>query len=496
MDIFKKLSYALSIGVVLLLSACGEKDPVPTPEGSVAKNIQLINEFAEGLMTNYYLWNNEAKQVISAQNLNTKTEPDPIEFYDKLVHQDDRWSFMTDDVESLNQSLSGTMTTFGYSLIFGRFVDSNGSPTGDVYAIVQYVYPDSPAERAGLARGDYILRIDGRNITVTNYTDLYYASSLNIGLGVVNGQYLEPNGTSVSITAVEMYEDPIVHHSIIEKGGKRIGYLFYTDYILDRIPGDSQSLYDLENVFATFKAAGVDDVVLDLRYNGGGYAFTSNFLCNLLAPKSALDNKDIMLVQKWNSILDPEMGESLRYGHSVKRTVNGTEMEIPITSNMNLTRLFVLTGNNTASASESTIVSLKPYLDLIQIGQTTSGKYCGGIVFDRSIILKDKAPDMWSALGDNWGAYTMVYKFTNKNNATFVNGFTPQYIVNEHAEPFYPLGDEDDPLLGKAVELITGIPRTRGDIMTRSIENISLTPLPDARMKANRLDGKMIDVIK
>ena len=101
---------------------------------------------------------------------------------------------------------------------------------------------------------------------------------------------------------------------------------------------------------------------------------------------------------------------------------------------------------------------------------------------------------MWSALGDNWGAYTMVYRFTNKNDETFVNGFTPQYDAKESVWSLYPFGDESDPLLGKALELITGIP-SRAKV-TRSADHVRFIEAPGTQIKTNRLDGKMIDTIK
>ena len=495
--ILKQVGYAVLMSGVLFLGACDDKnndDPKPPsppkPEETVSAKVQYQNEFAEFLMTNYYLWNNEAQQVITSQKLSTKTEKSPVKFYEKLVHQDDKWSFMTENVKSLNQEFSGTTTTFGHSLALGQFVDAASKPTGDLFAIVQFVYPNSPAEIAGLKRGDILLKINGENITTSNYTELFYATMpLEIGLGVRTEQGLSlKGGAPIAMTAVEMYEDPIIHHSVIEKGGKKIGYLFYTDYLLDVNPNDSQPLLDLANVFHGFQSAGVDEVILDLRYNGGGYALTSQYLCNLLAPRSALDRRDVMTIQKWNNILDREVGQATTYGHSVRRSA---ELEIPVSVNMNLSRLYVLTSSQTASASESTMVGLKPYLDLVQIGTNTSGKYCGGIVFDREIIDGAKAPEMWRAL-DNLGAYTMVYRFTNKNNDVFVNGFTPQYDgIRESVWELYPIGNENDPLLGKALELITGIPTESKS--TKSTDNMTFMPIPNAPSKTNRLDGKMID---
>jgi len=112
------------------------------------------------------------------------------------------------------------MTTFGYSLAYYWYTKEGNSTDRYIYANVRFVYPGSPAEKAGLKRGDRIVKMNGQDIPYDNYTQLVYASSFSFELS---------DGRTGSMKAEYMYEDPIVFQNIIEKGGKKIGYLFYTD---------------------------------------------------------------------------------------------------------------------------------------------------------------------------------------------------------------------------------------------------------------------------
>ena len=154
--------------------------------------------------------------------------------------------------------------------------------------------------------------------------------------------------------------------------------------------------------------------------------------------------------------------------------------------NMNLNRLYVLTTRRTASASESTITGLHPYLDLVQIGDTTSGKFCGGILVNPEDLWgKGKVNDI-----KDWGIYMMVYRFANINNDEFINGIVPKHAEKENYHALYPFGDERDLLFGKAVSLITGQPMVKA----RSQEQIppyTILPIEDRRA----LNEKMISTL-
>jgi hypothetical protein len=380
------------------------------------------------------------------------------ELFDALLYEDDQWSTLTEDVDGLQSSLQGISTTYGYTLLYGKFSD-----TDNYFAIILYIYPGAPAENAGLKRGDIIVGINGGDITSSNYSDLYYSSSVSLRLGYVNASgaiSLKPG--SVDIVAVEMYENPINTVRIIEKKDHKIGYLCYTDYV-------NTSERELLDVFAGFKAEGVTDVVLDLRYNGGGHAVTARFLSSILAPRAVVKNKEVYLTQKWNDLYD-------LYWQKQGRTNNEYFMDT-LSVNMDLDRVYVLVTENTASASEATIIGLKPYMDVVLVGGTTHGKYYGGYLLsidDYYEGASDYNREQYLNIS-NWGMYIMVYRYANKNNyPDFSGGLAPDrdLAIEEDYLALKPFGDEADPLLGKALEKITG----EKFVANRSLASGSLPP--------------------
>ena len=433
----KTMNARLAIcGLCLLgfLTACDEEWIKPTPKPDPENKVTLkVNEFIYEGLRSEYLWEN----TINWNAIDFKKEKDPHAFFKRLIYKDDRWTNLTDNAEAWNQSFAGISTTYGFDLRFSYIGD-----TEELVAIVRYVYPGTPADRAGIRRGDLLLKLNGGPITVKNYADFYDKPTIVVNKGILKDKTLTAEPVGVAMTAVEMYQDPILKDTVINKDGHRVGYLCYTDYT-------ERSTAELIKVFTRFKTAGVTDVVLDLRYNGGGYVSTARSLCSILAPEAAMKKKERFLFKLWNE-------NYMSYWKSKGRNDELYETFVDTLGiNMNLNRLYILTGKGTASASELTLTGLTPYMDVVQIGDTTHGKFCGGIVLMPKHLWWDKSASYYQEI-KNWGMYVMIYKFSNKRNDEFPRGFAPKYVVKEYLLELYPFGDERDPLLGKALELITG----------------------------------------
>ena len=433
----KTMNARLAIcGLCLLgfLTACDEEWIKPTPKPDPENKVTLkVNEFIYEGLRSEYLWEN----TINWNAIDFKKEKDPHAFFKRLIYKDDRWTNLTDNAEAWNQSFAGISTTYGFDLRFSYIGD-----TEELVAIVRYVYPGTPADRAGIRRGDLLLKLNGGPITVKNYADFYDKPTIVVNKGILKDKTLTAESVGVAMTAVEMYQDPILKDTVINKDGHRVGYLCYSDYT-------ERSTAELIKVFTRFKTAGVTDVVLDLRYNGGGYVSTARALCSILAPEAAMKKKERFLFKLWNE-------NYMSYWKSKGRNDELYETFVDTLGiNMNLNRLYILTGKGTASASELTLTGLTPYMDVVQIGDTTHGKFCGGIVLMPKHLWWDKAASYYQEI-KNWGMYVMIYKFSNKRNDEFPRGFAPKYVVKEYLLELYPFGDERDPLLGKALELITG----------------------------------------
>lgn len=440
------------------------------PEAGVSEETYKVNKFIYDGFDLYYLWNKEMPDV------DIKKESDSYTLFKKLMYKDDKWSRLSDDAKNYFESFTGTTTTFGYSLDFYYISESNKN----ILAVVQYVHPHSPADKVGIKRGDIFLKMNGVDITEDNYRDLVYASQIELEYGILENNELVYTGNKVKITAVKDYMEPILLDSIYEQNGKKIAYLLYTDYLL-------KSHQQLKAIFTKFSQANVDELILDLRYNSGGYALTSQILSSMIVPKSVLDNNDIYLEETYNQLLNKEFAKDRikRYYHEyVYKNENDVTESVKIENHLNLSRVFVITGKNTASASEATIAGLKPYLDLVLVGEKTSGKYNGGIILTPDLLYKN--PDK-SIL--NWGMYVMIYRYMNKNGfPESLEGIMPDYSLPDEKVLSYrqTLGDLEESRLSTVMDIINGnIPQE----ITTDFDNsqIRFEALRATDMKAGRM---------
>lgn len=427
--------YVMICLAAFALVCCSKTDqPGEDPYEGMTEEERLLlkaNKFVYDYTKEAYLWNKDIPG-----NITYVSADNPVDLFEMMRNKElDKWSYVTDNSKEAMESFEGVSTTFGYSLAFGIF--SNAPDT--YFAVVQYVYPNSPAQKAGLKRGDYLLTLNGAKLNETNYTQLYYGSSISVGIGALNSQgAVASSGRTVSMTAVKMYEDPVVDYSVISTDGKKIGYLFYAGFYAD-------SHSKLADVFSYFQGEQVTELILDLRYNLGGDARTPSYLASLFAPYNVVKNKSVFLTQIWNDLY-------MAYFKSTGEDMN-TYFHPDIPVNLNLNRVYVLTTASTASASEAVISGLAPYMGVVKIGQTSYGKYCGTAL----ITPEDSNGNADREIG-NWLLNLVIYKFVNIQGFTeFKDGIAPDYEVEDIGLlAGIPLGAPEDPMVAKALELITG----------------------------------------
>jgi C-terminal processing protease CtpA/Prc len=195
------------------------------------------------------------------------------------------------------------------------------------------------------------------------------------------------------------------------------------------------------NVFVKFKNSGIRELIIDLRYNAGGSVASCAKLAALTASK--LNSGETFAIYQGNS-------KEGRSSHTLQSVLNtstnpaGREFTALQTKQLQLNRVFILTTNATVSAAELLVNNLKPFIQVIQIGEKTTGKD------EASFAIADRQVD--------WVLQPIVYKLFNKNNeGDYAGGLIPQYLVSETASlPLSDIGTSEDALVGKALELIYG----------------------------------------
>lgn len=469
--------------------------------------------FAYNIMSDVYLWKSEIESSLK----NWKVSDDAIKKVDEIRYKVgntyiDKWTQLTDDYNSFISSVDGTVTTtYGYD--FQLYYKDNTRTT--LVAVILYTYPGSPAEKAGLKRGDVIFTVDGKNITIDNYADLLFYSS-KAEFAVLNEQ---GNGLDkITMTAVNMYENPVLMSKVFDCGEKKVGYLVYLSFTLD-------SCEDLIKAAKYFKEQGVTELILDLRYNGGGYVFTENVMASLFAPQVNVKAKDVFQTEIWNQeYMDyyKQHKIDLNTYFSTQHTIehNGKKYSFDTTDdNIGLNKIYALVGTGSASASESILVGLLPYIDIEIIGEKTHGKYCSGIIrgaidwyqdlVDTYDELSKEQPtkyktfvktfpeyEKWKTYADNWGIYVMISRYGDKNGdcPCMPNGFTPNIVVEDNPEEPYDLGDDREALLRVALTkagYIDFTPLESEGVASRSAA--FRTPIASSKpLSRNLLDGKRI----
>jgi C-terminal processing protease CtpA/Prc len=411
-------------------------DPVPEPEPDPVKQKApaltiKINQFIQDVMGEVYFW------YKTLPDIDVRYEFDSKAYFEKLLYKDDKWSRITDDAKKLEDSYQGKETTYGWSLAFGRF-----SNTQTIFALVEFVYPDSPADKAGVKRGDIIFQMNGADIMDGNYLDLLNSESRSFTLGQYTSNGIS-NKTTLNLTALELNLNPVQFTKIIEHGGRKIGYLFYAQFVDNFKPS-------IDAALQSFIDNKVTDVVLDLRYNPGGYGHIAQYVCSSLAPINVVNEERPVIKNQYNDLIQKYFEEKNmqdRLGFNFLKTV-------PV--KMGLNKLHIITGSGTASASEFVIIGLKPYMNVKTVGEPTYGKFTG--------MWTLKPEDIYSNPSDykdfeNWAVEPIVMKYANSQGFTdFKDGLTPDIPVEDDLFSPVPLGDKKEIMLKKTIEDITGLP--------------------------------------
>ena len=495
----KRLStyfYLLSlIGCLTLSTACSdskeeekretenenENNGTSTEEKS---DDEEVNKLSFAILSDYYLWNDEYK----AQKLNYDLDYQSF-FYNGLLSlktntldkkpytvTDEQgnvqtkynlFSYITEVPDYATTRASDPYAkekTMSYGLVGllpYRYYNESDPNTKDYYVrfIVNGVYADSPAANAGLARGTLIEKFDGKYIRMSNRTDSYNAlmaattvetHTLQILTRQQDNTIGAPQTVTLSCNAIHL--NPILKAQVEEVEGHKVGYLAYSSF---------EGSYDEEllNELKKFKSEGISDLVLDLRYNGGGHVASANLLSTAIAGEASKGKT--FVEYRFNDSRMKKLGnkrESKAFGESLSKETLKNSLSQAM---LNLNRLYVLVGEHTASASELVINSLKGIdIEVYLIGQTTTGKNVGMEVFRVG-----KGEKQGSDLQKTYEIAPITFQSYNaKGFGDYEKGFQPDLAVDK-LNPFNeentiriyrPYGSQQEYLYGLALEQITG----------------------------------------
>ncbi len=419
-----------------LLTGCfDDQDDVP----QIASTLD-INDFIWKGMNTFYLYKADVSDLANDRFSSDQEYTDflrgfstPNAIFDALQSNIDEFSFLVDDYVALEQAFDGVTRNNGMEFGLVRYPDN----PSNVFGYVRYVLPGTDAETKGLKRGDIFNTIDGTQITDQNFSQLLGPDTYSIGLATFDGNAVTPTNTSISLTKVQYTENPVFITKTIDVGGNPVGYLMYNAFTADF---DAQ----LNAAFAQFKTQNITDLVLDLRYNGGGSVTTAIDLASMITGQF---NDEVFTTEEWNSDLQDQFGSTNLFDNEIR---TGEAI-----NSLNLSRVYVLTTRSSASASELVINGLDPYITVIKVGDTTRGK------FQASITLYDT--DNYGRQGAERAGHTyamqpLVLKSINSQGVTdYFNGFTPDIALEEDYANLGALGNPEEPLLKAAIDHITGI---------------------------------------
>jgi hypothetical protein len=346
----------------------------------------------------------------------------------------DRYSFTMPTAQWNSMSQSGVIGGYGI-----EWVVSSGTRPRE--ARVGYVETGSPAAAGGVARGDRLLavtvdgtRIDFVDTAVPAEIDQLNATLFSPSTGTRTTLTLRSNGgleRDVPLVAGDVRTTPVKEARVIDGGGDRIGYLLLNDFI---VPAEGQ----LRDAVQSFKDAGVQDLVLDLRYNGGGYLYIASQLAWMVAPTRNTVGKTF----ERSVYSDKRQNAGTRmqfFGSGSGQPGSSTTVGAPL-PNLGLARVYVLAGKGTCSASESVINGLRGVdVEVILLGGTTCGKPYG------------------FTARDNCGLSYFPVEFQGVNEkgfGDFADGFAPTCAVSDDLER--PLGSESEGLLAAALAYRSG----------------------------------------
>jgi len=365
---------SLLLGLALLAPAA----PAAAQSGPRNCSVPSENVYVRAVLDQYYLWYQDLPQVNPANFASPEAYLEAVRYRPR----DTTFSYITSRAE--NEAFYGDSSFVGFGI---------STQTGTDELRLLQVFPDSPASEAGLARGDHITEINGRSVQDLVATGDIATAFGESEPGVTSSITVRPRqgeARQVSLTKRVVTIPTVSLTRTFRIDGRTVGYLMFRNFV-------QPSYAALDDAFAALKEAGATELVIDLRYNGGGLVDVATHLAGLVG----------------GAVTDGRVFGEFHHNDKNSR-LNSTLRFANPPQTLTLQRLFVITTHASASASELIINGLRPHIPVIVVGSTTYGKPVGqyGFTFcDKvlaavsfSIVNADGQGDYFDGIAPNCAA--------------------------------------------------------------------------------------------
>ncbi len=387
--------YSLLVIFASLFFSCSNDNELPR-----SSNNKTAYEIIDKTMQEWYLWNDDLPDI-SSTNYSSAND-----YFDALLSTNDRWSYIANLDDLLAYFENGTYTGYGLGFKF----DSNDELR------VKLIFEDSPLFSSGITRGWKLITIN--QLAISSLTDEQILNELDKSSGTF---IFENNaGEQKEITASQkvLDQNTVLKRDVINYEGIKVAYLAFDSFL-----GKSED--ELNEAFTYFKEQNAEELVLDLRYNGGGSTYISNLLADLITGNAYVG--DIY---------------SKVFHNNSKAGENFTEAFVEQNAAYGFERVFVITTSGTASASEMVINGLTPYMGnekVILIGSKTHGKPVGMYVFEEKAL--------------NLAIVPISFSITNANDqGGYFDGIPVDYEISDDLS--HDFGDIEESNLQAALQYI------------------------------------------
>lgn len=438
--------------IIVSITSCSEKEDTPA-------DIQIQNFVWKGLNA-YYLWQDQVPDLSDRRFKNDQElysylsgQSDPAAFFNSLLYMPNEYpkdpnktySWIVDDYVALEQAFQSIRLTSGMKVKGKDYLDGSGN----YYVYVYDVVKGSSAETNGVTRGMLITQVNGTTITEANVNSLFSGNSFTIHLADYNAGNPTTNGTTIALTKSQLTENPIKEAKVITSGTKKIGYIMYNQFS-NSFDGE------LNAEFLKFQNETIDDLIIDLRYNGGGSVQTAVYLGSMVTGQF---KDELYSKQVWNSkvmaVTDPNQLINNFTDKILNKDASGTIVLDETINSLNLGTVYFIVSDNTASASELIINALSPYINVKLVGVQTYGKHVGSITLYDSENFRKNGPNFRT--NHTWAMQPIVLEIQNKDGQNKPEGFIPEVTLEENPGNLGIIGDPTEPLLQRTIQyIVTG----------------------------------------